>query len=83
MRKILVIWEQVPDSMQLYLIEPVDEAERKAILLAHGHHINHDDGAEALSEILEGREPLYDNEAGGDYPSINEPVDIVCSGFIL
>lgn len=77
--KVLLIWEEIPEQVRIYLLdgEIADQARK-----AHGQLINStEDTAEAeiLSEMLEGIEAL--NLASP--VKIEEPVEIVMSGFIL
>lgn len=80
--KTLLIWEEIPESTKLYLL---DGELAELALKAHNQFVNggdDDDYADRLSVSLEGLEPLDDSQPIA-INDINEPVNVVISGFIM
>lgn len=79
--KVLLVWEKIPEATDFYLLE----GEKADIAIAaHGSFINVEggdpDAAEALSEALDGEEPL---DIESPLVMSESPLTVVHSGFMM
>lgn len=91
---VLLIWEEVPESMKMFWLDKLTQAEFEHIVAAHGTFINSDDENEHTRWVMDF---LYDKESGDlkhstlfqDELSKTKPVEIerectiVIAGFLM
>jgi hypothetical protein len=82
--KILIVYENIPESTYIYSVEVSDE-DWKWMKLTHGRYINFDmsdecqAACEKLSEFLEGREKLFSTEDN----KIPKPISALKYDYII
>ena len=88
-KKFLIVFEQVPETTDLFFVEATPEEEAK-LNLCHKHYMNNgeDDEVEEALEWLNNRLAVEDWLAGKwggvDIPVIaTAPVSVIITGFLL
>ena len=90
MKKVLIIWEEIPEETKLFVLE-LEGKELEKALKAHGQLVNcsntETDGADFLSEFLEDEIPVLSSSKIGKSKAFNVKelnLDyVVWSGFML
>lgn len=93
----LIVWQEVPENVKMYLVDGLDAEETKKLVLCQGHYVGEEvddpdveDALSWLSKNLEGQDAIYDNTLDaeaiaciGQLDLKGEPLTIIVTGFLM
>jgi hypothetical protein len=87
--RIAVIWNEVPDRLRIFLLEPSDLATQDRILALHGHLQDYgstdhlDMEIDWLGRFLESFSPVYDDSGASKTEVIAAADRVVVTGVVF